>query len=324
MSKCVCALLLASILVSIGCSPKGNPVSASGPYVLVTDPWSRFFTSDPTVYCVPKMSDELKSILDEQQILAGSVLSATGKREERPEFFPLLDRLEILKSAIPSTETKVGYASRRSGGSGDRSAAYSASDNSYHYARNGSGSSGYRSTFSSVHKTSSPALARSVENLVLNASLSDLDQRIDGLEQLISVWSKKAEVMSSNGMEGVMRSANLAYLRSLKDYTDDFLDLQKSLEDVVEQADMAESNRDLHLQQWAHFEETRLPLLHDYVQNKFRHKVVSHEAGRYMLPPHLDQDLVILACTIGDRVLYFELFRREEARHPFRLLYIGG
>lgn len=136
----------------------------------------------------------------------------------------------MLKSAVPGVETRTAHRQKRYYSSRAKASVSTTSHSQYASIR--SGGSRYSAVFSQVDKTSSPDLARSVENLVLNVSLVGLQQRIDGLRQLISTWSKRTAVMNTSGLDGAIREPNFAYLSALRKYASDFEGLESRRQDV--------------------------------------------------------------------------------------------
>jgi hypothetical protein len=126
--------------------------------------------------------------------------------------------------------------------------------------------------------------------------------------------------MSLNGVEGIMREANLAYLSSLKDYAGEWVRLEKRLKQV-ESLTTAESNKTAaRLEEWQAFELNRLPVIADYVERNHSHKA-SADNATYELPlGKMKHVTVLLACGIGERILYFNLSQGRHPDHPFRLI----
>lgn len=292
-------------------------------YSVITDPWSKYFRADPTLILLPKLSKGVEDLLNEQQQKAREILSNTGQLGDRPEYIQLEEELESLKSAVPGAETRSGYgrSSRRYYSSPSYS--YVSSDGSTAYVRSGSSRSYYYNVFNRVHKSSSPALARSVENIIYNASLEDLDQRIEALRQLHRTWSRKTNVMSPNGVEGVMREANQAYLDGIRGYTGEIVQLQSRLKRVQALIDAESAKKESRLEEWRSFEANRLPVIEEYIERHTKLQVAPKK-GNYEVPTALlDQHVVLLACTIGERTLYFDLKADAHAKHPFRLVAMG-
>ena len=289
-------------------------------FTVITDPWSKYFRADPTVIILPKLTKGVEDLLNEQQQKAREILSNTGQLGDRPEYIQLQEELESLKSAVPGAETRSGYgrSSRRYYSSPSYS--YVSSDGGTAYVRSGSSRSYYYTVFNQVHKSSSPALARSVENIIYNATLEDIDQRIEALRQLHRTWSRKTNLMSPNGVEGVMREANQAYLEGIQGYTSEVAQLQSRLKRVQTLIDAESAKKEARLEEWRSFEANRLPIIQEYIE---RHQQiqVQPKKGQYELPiTQLEKQVLILACTIGERTLYFDLNPNAYGKHPFRLV----
>ena len=289
------------------------------PFTLLTDPWSKYFQAEPIIYLLPSLSKGVTQLLEEEQRLAKEILSSPGQINERPEYIELEEDLAQLKMAVPGAETVSGY-SRRYTRSYSPSYSYVSSDGSYAYTRSGGNYSGYYTSFRNVHKSSSPALARSIENIVFNASIDDLDQRISALQQMMRTWSRRTNIMSPNGVEGIMRDANLAYLSSLKDYTGEWVRLHKRLKQVESLITAESAKTAARLEEWQAFELSRLPVIADYVERNHSHKARVDNAT-YELPlDKMKHATVLLACKIGERILYFNLSQGRHTDHPFRLI----
>ena len=288
-------------------------------FTVLTDPWSKYFQTDPFIYVIPSLSKGVTQLLEDQQRLAKEILSNTGKISDRPEYVELEEDLDQLKLAVPGAKTASGYG-RRYNRYYSPGVSYVSPDGSYAYARTGSSYSGYYTTFSKVHKSSSPDLARSIENIVYNAAVNDLDQRISALQQMLRTWTRRTNLMSPNGVEGVMREANTAYLSSLKDYTGEWVRLQKRLKQVESLITAENSKKAARLKEWQAFELNRLPVIADYIERNHAHKAGA-DNGIYELPlSGMKQPTVLLACEIGERTLYFNISQGRHPDHPFRLI----
>jgi hypothetical protein len=305
-------------------TPKDTALNTPTQTVTVlTDPWSKYFQSDPTIIILPKLTKGVKALLDEQQVKAKEILSNPGKLSDRPEYIQLEEELEQLKTAVPGAETRSGYSRSSNRYYSAYPYSYVSSDGSIAYVRSRNSSGSYYTVFNQVHKSSSPALARSVENIIYNATLEDLDQRVEAMHQINRTWSRKTNVMSPNGVEGVMREANLAYLASFKDYTSDFVKLQNRLKRVQSLIDAEKTKKEERLAEWQAFEANRLPVIEEYITRQHLHKVTA-EAGNFQIPSNLNQTpVILLACKIGTRTLYFDLSHGTHRDHPFRLVSLG-
>jgi len=308
----------ASILTSTPQQPKREAYhpGETKSFTVLTDPWSKYFQAKPIIYLLPSLSKGVTQLLKDQQRLAKEILSNTGQISDRPEYVELEEDLAQLKFAVPGAETASGYSRR----SYSPSYSYISSDGSYIYSRTGSSYSGYYSIFRNVHKSSSPALARSIENIVYNASVDDLDQRISALQQMVRTWTRRTNLMSPNGVEGVMRDANHAYLSSLKDYAGEWVRLQKRLKQVESLITAEKTKKAARLEEWQTFELNRLPVIADYIERNHAHKAGA-DNGNYELPlGEMKQPTVLLACEIGERTLYFNISDYRHPDHPFRLV----
>ena len=126
--------------------------------------------------------------------------------------------------------------------------------------------------------------------------------------------------MSPNGVEGVMRDANLAYLSSLKDYAGDWIRLQKRLKQVELLITAESMKTGERLEEWQAFEFNRLPVIADYIERNHSHKAAADNAI-YELPlGEMKHPTILLACEIGERTLYFNLSHGRHPDHPFRLI----
>lgn len=287
-------------------------------FTVITDPWSKYFRTEPTVVILPKLTEGIEGLLIEQQTKAREILSDTGQVADRPEYIHLKEQLEALKSAVPGAETRSGYGhtSRRVYVAPH---SYVTPDGRSAYVRTG-GTSHYYTVFRRVHKSSSPALARSIENVVYNASLEDLDQRIAALRQLHRTWSRRTNVMSPNGVEGLMREANQAYLEGIQGFTGEFVQLQGRLNRMRASVAAKSAEKEANLEAWRSFEENRLPIIRDYIVQQQEFEVAASDDYFELPAANLEDKVILLACTIGERTLYFDLSPDSYAKHPFRLI----
>ncbi len=287
-------------------------------FTVLTDPWSKYFRAEPTLIVLPKLTHGIAKLLNEQQTKAREILSNTGQVVDRPEYIQLEEQLEALKSAVPGAETRSGYGhtSRRVYVAPH---SYVTPDGRSAYVRTG-GTSHYYTVFRRVHKSSSPALARSIENVVYNASLEDLDQRIAALRQLYRTWSRRTNVMSPNGVEGLMREANQAYLEGIQGFTGEFVHLQGRLNRMRASVAAKSAEREANLEAWRSFEENRLPIIRDYIVQQQEFEVAANDNYFELPAANLEDKFILLACPIGERTLYFDLSPDSHAKHPFRLI----
>ena len=129
--------------------------------------------------------------------------------------------------------------------------------------------------------------------------------------------------MSPNGVEGVMREANQAYLEGIQGYTGEVVQLQSRLKRVQALIDAESAKKEARLEEWRSFEANRLPVIEEYIERN-QHVQVAAQNGQYELPAELlDKQVVLLACTIGERTLYFDLNPDAYGKHPFRLVAMG-
>jgi len=126
--------------------------------------------------------------------------------------------------------------------------------------------------------------------------------------------------MSPNGVEGLMREANLAYLEGIQGYTSEVVQLQGRLKSIQALIDAEAAKKEARLAEWRSFETNRLPIIQEYIE---RHKSLQVEAtnGNYAIPEDLvTSEVILLACEIGERTLYFDLNSEAHSKHPFRLV----
>ncbi|MFW5874334.1 MAG: hypothetical protein ACOCVJ_02925, partial [Verrucomicrobiota bacterium] len=232
------------------------------PYLVLNDPWNRYFRSPPRILLVPELSTGIAELLNEEQSLIKAVLDASSEIKATSEYAALEEKIEELKLTIPQAETSSGYVPR----GGTRSYTYVSSSGSTAYVRRSSGYyDGYYRIFHRKQKSSSPALVRSVEGIAHNTTLEDLDQRIDALQQIISLWNRKTAGMSVNGTEGIMRRANEDYLEGLRGFTQEYVTIRSELRKIEEKQARVEQEKSAILSEWQEFESNRLPILDEYL-----------------------------------------------------------
>ncbi len=288
--------------------------SSSKDYVVLNAPWNEYFRSEPEILIVPKVSKGIEELLKQEQELIKSVLNSGGKANTSSEYTALEDRLEELKTIIPQAETSSGYV-RRSRRYGNYSYASGGTIyvHSYRYY------DGHYTVLRERSLSSSPAMTRSVEGIAHNATLEDLDQRIEALQQTQRLWNRKTAEMSTTGTEGIMREANDAYLKGLQEYTNEFLKIRKDLRTVEQKQEAISRNRGQILSQWHEFEENSLPILDGFFQTNASDVIVSTDKNNYNLPD-FSQKKLLYACEIGERTLYFDLSSQRSDLHPFVLI----
>ncbi|MFQ3241959.1 MAG: hypothetical protein ACI9JZ_001650, partial [Lentimonas sp.] len=207
---------------------------------------------------------------------------------KRASTAPLTDRLDQLKAAVPSAETSSGYVRTHRRSSLTYVSVSTIYTNPY---------PSYYSSYSVFHtkeKSSSPDSVRSVSGIVKNATLEDINQRIDALQHTISTWTRRTSTMSLNGISGIMRDANEAYLEGLKGYTQDFIDIRKSLRQIEQAQAHKAQNKAGILQNWKNFETTRLSILKSDFDNNDLESIEPFSERTYTLnesqlappPPH--------------------------------------
>lgn len=280
-------------------------------FALIAGPWQKYLRSAPEIYAVSSMSSDVKNLISEEQRLIKSVIEADVSVNETSDYLALEERLDELQTSIPSAETRSGYvqSSRRyyrrtyvSGGT-----IYT---NSYPYYS-------YR-VFREKAKSSSPELVRSVQSIATNATLEDLDQRIDALQHFIAQWKRKISLMSSNGTEGIMREANTAYIEGLEDYTREFIKLNASLRKIEEAQEAKKAEKRVILDDWNLFEATSLEIIRRYFEDSSLDVISAFDGLNYRLTEAQLEKSLILACEIGTQTVYFEIDGRNP-NHPFIL-----
>ncbi|MEN8661459.1 MAG: hypothetical protein ACN4GF_00615 [Lentimonas sp.] len=293
-----------------------SEIAATKDYIVLNEPWNTYFRSEPTILVLPKLSQGISNILNEEQLLIKSVLDSGGKANANSEYIALGDKLEELKTIIPQAETGSGYVPSRS----RRYGTYTSSGGSvyinsrYYY--------GYYTVLRSKTMSSSPEMTRSVEGIAHNATLEDLDHRIDALQQIQRSWNRRTAEMSTSGTSGIMRSANLAYLDGLRGYAQEFTSIRKELRAIERKQEAVQRNRVNILADWEAFEAKRLNILEDYFNSNAIDKISPSEESIYKLPSFKDHKL-LYACEIGERTLYFDITDKQSDQHPFVLIDIA-
>ena len=283
-------------------------------FTLLTGPWSKYISVPPQIYTFDKISSGIETLLTTEQKLIQAVLEADVNVAETSAHGALNDRLDELKAAVPSAETRSGYVRSNSN---TYSRTYISGDTIYtrsypHYY-------GY-SAFRSKQKSSSPELVRSVSGLAANASLTtkDLDQRITALQHLNSTWTRRTAVMGTNATAGIMRDANEAYLDGLRQYTSDFIQLRKELRIIKSEQSKRAANKSNIIAEWNQFEQQNLHILNKFLHDNHTAIIDPTKGADYLINKDKLNGTLILVCNIGPRQLYFELNGRNPF-HPFTL-----
>lgn len=293
---------------------EGAPLADGTPrqFMLITGPWQTYLSEPPEIYSLRTVSSDIDEMLNREQSLVKRVLESNAAITDTSDYSALKDRLDSLKSEIPGATTSKGHVKRSS--SYRRSYVSSSGtiyQNSYPYYYS-------YTVFREKEKSSAPELVRSVQSVAGNATLKDLDQRIDALQQLSAKWKRRNSMMSANGTEGIMRDANEAYVVGLDAFTKDLIELRMDLRKIEQAQANKEQQKASLMQQWQLFEQQQLPILKHYFEGS-KLATLSPEAGnQYQIPSEYLHGRLILACQIGPRTLFFEIEGRHED-HPFVL-----
>lgn len=286
-------------------------------YILLSEPWKKYFRGEPQLFVVDSLSKGIQDLLTEEQNLIKSVLDSSATAGESSEYAELEERLNELKTMIPSAETASGYVA-----TGSRSYSYVSGNTVYTRTGRTYYNGYYYTNVRAKQKSSSPALVRSVQGLVHNATLDleDLDQRIEALQNLISKWSRRTSEMNASGTSGIMRDANEAYLSILQNFTKDFSALRTEVSKVENEQARSAQNKSLNLEKWKSFENNRLNILSEYLQSNAKFKIEPKADGTFPTPDLKPNEQLVMVCTIGERDLYFEVSPERHKMHPFVLV----
>jgi len=305
-----------------------EPVEAEiGNYALLAESWENYLNGPPKLVAIRAPSSGILDLLKKEQELVKSVLDTSGPLDHSAEYAELKGRLAELKSLVPEAETARGYVPASRG-----TATHVSGNNIIIRSRRGHYLYGYDYTpLRAQHKSSSPELVRSVQNIVPNATLElkDLEQRIAILNGLVKKWERTTSVMNRDGSSGLIRSANESYLAALADFTRQFSELRDQLEAISENRAVLLQNRNSILREWNAFERNRLEILKDYIQENAHHISEPTQSNRierswlYEFPKITANDLVRVLCRVGDRELYFEVSAKRHRLHAFTLIDIS-
>jgi len=286
-------------------------------YMLLSEPWKKYFHGTPRLLVVDSISKGIRDLLAQEQSLIKTVLDSSGTAEESSEYAELEERLNELKTIIPAAETASGYVPTQS-----RSYSYISGNTVYTRSGRSYYDNHYYRSFHEKQKSSSPALVRSVQGLVHNATLNiqNLDQRIEALQGLISQWSRRTSEMNTSGTSGIMRDANEAYLSALRDFTKNFGHLRTQVKKVEAEQARSSQNKSKILEQWKAFEDNRLSILNDYLQSNAKFTIKPTADSIFPTPALKSGEQLIMVCTIGQRDLYFEVSPDRHKQHPFVLV----
>ncbi len=294
----------------------GDVASNLSEYRLLIHPWDKWITKEPKILIVNSLNSGAKDLLHKQQKLALELLSDDSKEAKNPKLVELEQELKLLKTEIPTTATATG--SKKVSRNYNRS--YIESDGTVHINRY----SGSYNDWESVTKSSSQSLVKSTTNIVLNASLDDLDQRIESLNKLVATWYSKISNMSRDGTSGAIWEADQAYLTKVKNFTKKLIELKgkKSALDAIQ--DSKRRDKMAVLKDWSEFEQYELPVLSVYFDKNLKESFESHGDQHYFLPPVAKSDALIIAFEVAHRTLYFDLTNSESNDSPLRLIKLNS
>jgi hypothetical protein len=299
----------------LGTTAKSEPMNRQ--YQLLAEPWAKYFRGTPKLETISIPSSGILDLFNEEQKLIKMVLDSAGGIKEQSDYAEFQERLDELKTMIPEAETASGYVP-----SSSRKHTFVSGNTIYVRSAHRYYNGYYYTHLSEKHKSSSPALVRSVQGLVHNSSLepSDLDQRINALQQLISQWSRRTSEMSPSGSSGIMREANEAYLDALRSFTKNFIELRSGVK-KIEAAHLAQiEDKNTILERWKSFETNRLSILGSYVEQNSISSVEPNHDGIYTVASLSPDEQLVLVCKIGERDLYFDVSEKRHALHPFVLI----
>jgi len=288
-------------------------------FLIPSEAWKDYVEGQPSIFVLSEISTGIADMLSEGQGHIKAVLDSSSQLQSKGIHAELKGRIEELKSKIPAPETSSGYV--------PRSRVVSVSDTHVSgdtvYLNNHYYDSRTYTVFAAKEKSSSPSLVRSVQAIAHNATLEDIDQRIAALQQIIHTWSIRTKRLSSNGTEGLMRSANEAYLEGLKEFTAEFLSIRKRMEDFEQQQQAVKEDRVEILAAWKKFEDTRIDLLKDYFEKNAIAVVEPEPDGSFILP-NPKHFALVYSCEISGRTLFFHLSETPSGQHPFVLVDVSA
>lgn len=280
-------------------------------FSLVCGPWKKYLRSAPKIYSISKLPSGIESLLKEEQKLIKAVIETDVDVSQTSDYSALQDRLAELKASIPSAETSTGYVKRSSYYRRSYATSSSVYINSYptYYSY---------TVFREKEKSSSPELVRAVQGIATNATLEDLDQRVDALQYEITKWKRRTSQMSTNGTEGIMRDANEAYITGLEKFTKDFIHLRSEYNKIEQAQEAKKQEKAQILSNWSRFERNNLSMISEYLSESQTEEIELTNQFDCQLHEKQLKNKLLLACEIGPRTLYFELDGRH-AQHPFIL-----
>ena len=288
-------------------------------YVFLAGDWEKWLSEKPTILITAEMSPVIKEILTTQQELANVILTADSASSEHPGIIYLSEKLKYLKSQVPGGATAQGKSQHKerelvASGTYSGTANYMSTGSIGGDSYSGVGSINYNTSykdyihyFKEVTRSSSPQLVKAVQNVVHNANLDDLQQRIDALKSYLKQWTERTKHMSTLGVSGVMRDANEKYLETLGNFIRDFEKLQSEQASVRKLIQQEKDNRQNLLLQWAEFEKNELQILNKYFENNKLYTIRSEDGESFMLPGLPEDGSIILSCPIGTPVSYTHL-----------------
>jgi hypothetical protein len=101
-----------SVDISLDFLDSVKPPENQREYVVLCEPWDRYFRSNPYILVLNRTSTGISELLVAEQKLANAVLDMSAGSEESSDYSVLKEQLAELKTFIPAAETASGYVER--------------------------------------------------------------------------------------------------------------------------------------------------------------------------------------------------------------------
>ncbi len=282
-------------------------------FFLDSGSWQKYLQESPVVL-IAGVPPEIDEILSQGEKILVNLFDAERLDPDAMVAERFGPRLENLKNATPDVVTAEGYSTtyRRESGS------YASSN----YARVGGVYYYYRTE--AKERSTSKNLIRDVRFAVRNIDLESIDNRVETLRMSHRKWTDRTSEMPGTGTSKLIREANFAYLRRLKEYIGEWVRLQNEKEDFRKTVLESQMDRVQTLKQWADFEANEIEALRLFFEENAEFSVSSEDGKLYDLPSQHREKNLVLSCMVSGRQLYFRLYPTESSLHPFNLIPVGN
>jgi hypothetical protein len=300
-------------------SPKGKDfihLKEHAEFRLIIGGWGKYLRSNPRIIICELIPEDIQGILEEQQELAQSLLSHS-EFENQARYNQLL---ASIKKLVPSIQRATGDSEKQDtiitnstnfSMTGRLDGQFAGFYNSLSLTAAGTFVN-YKHFYRQVTKSSDKSLHRFVENLTINATVTDIEIYIEAISSHWSKWMKRTVSMSDKGSSKVRKNANFAYLKML----DELLKKLKNLKIMIE------ADKNIHAKKvykWSKFKENELPILSDYFKKNGREIEFNNSNGSFTTNFKESTSKIILEFPASSTV-YFDISKNNIGGLPLKLI----